>query len=137
MAAGVQQTPGAIGYVELIYALGNKLPSAKIKNHAGAFVEPTLDSHQRRRGRRALQHPRRPARLDHRPAVGADAYPIAGFSWVLLHSEQMTDMNKAQALTDFMYWALTAGTETAAGLNYAPLPDAVRSWPSASSHRSW
>jgi phosphate transport system substrate-binding protein len=125
VAAGVQQTPGAIGYVELIYARGNKLPSAKIITLAGAFVEPTLESTSAAAAGAldSIPDDLRVSITD--PRTGADAYPIAGFSWVLLHSEQMTDTNKAQALTDFIYWALTQGTELTIGLNYAPLPDAV------------
>ena len=125
VAAGVQQTPGAIGYVELIYALGNNLPAAAIKNHAGNFVEPSLESTSAAAAGSLSSIPDdlRVSITD--PQTGDTAYPIAGFTWLLLHSN-LTDMNKAQALTDFIYWALTDGTETAQGLNYAPLPDEVR-----------
>jgi phosphate transport system substrate-binding protein len=124
VTAGVQQTPGAIGYVELIYALGNNLPVAKIKNHAGAFVQPSLDSTSAAAGALdSIPDDLRVSITD--PQSGINAYPIAGFSWLLLRSN-MRDASKARALTDFIYWALTDGTSVAANLNYAPLPDPVQ-----------
>ena len=81
----VKQSEGAIGYVELIYALSNGLPAAEIKNAAGQFVEPTLKSGERGGERRRL-----PADTDFRVSItnapGADAYPIASFTWLLIHT---------------------------------------------------
>src|SRR5207253_5862919 len=120
VTTGVQQTPGAIGYVELIYALANNLPAAPVKNKAGNYVEPTLDSTAAAAAGAAQNMPA-DLRVSITDPDGADAYPIAGFTWILVHTN-MTDMNKAQALTDFLYWSLTQGADIATQLNYAPLP---------------
>lgn len=125
VAAGVQQTPGAIGYVELIYALANDLPAPAIKNAQGNYVEPSIESTSAAAAGALADLPDdlRVSITD--PQDGANAYPIAGFTWILVHSE-MTDQTKAEALTDFLYWALTTGEAQAAELHYAPLPDEVR-----------
>lgn len=125
VAAGVQQTPGAIGYVELIYALANNLPAPAIKNAQGNYVEPSIESTSAAAAGALADLPDdlRVSITD--PLDGANAYPIAGFTWILVHSE-MTDQAKAEALTDFLYWALTTGEAQAAELHYAPLPDEVR-----------
>lgn len=124
VAAGVQQTPGAIGYVELIYALANNMPAPAIQNAAGNFVEPSLES-TTAAAAGALNDLPEDLRVSITNPEGEDAYPIAGFTWLLVHKE-MDDVNKAQALTDFIYWALTQGDQMATDLNYAPLPDEVR-----------
>jgi phosphate transport system substrate-binding protein len=123
VTAGVQQTPGAIGYVELIYALSNNLPAPAVKNSAGNFVVPGIES----TSAAAAGMTDIPAdlRVSITNPAGADAYPIAGFTWVLVNSE-MKDEGKAQALTDFLYWSLTQGNDTLTSLNYAPLPDDMR-----------
>ena len=125
VTAGVQQTPGAIGYVELIYALSNDLPAPAIENAQGNFVKPSIESTSAAAAGALADMPDdlRVSITD--PQDGADAYPIAGFTWILVHAE-MTDQAKAEALTDFLYWALTQGEEQAAALHYAPLPDPVR-----------
>jgi len=125
VAAGVQQTPGAIGYVELIYALANDLPAPAIKNAQGNYVEPSIESTSAAAAGALADLPDdlRVSITD--PQDGANAYPIAGFTWILVRSE-MTDQTKAEALTDFLYWALTTGEAQAAELHYAPLPDEVR-----------
>jgi phosphate transport system substrate-binding protein len=124
VAAGVQQTPGAIGYIELIYALGNNLPTPAVKNHVGKFVTPSLDSTSAAAAGALKDIPDDLRVMVTDPQEGDDAYPISGFSWLLIHGE-MQDENKAQALTDFVYWSLTEGTAIAKGLKYAPAPDAV------------
>ena len=125
VTAGVQQTPGAIGYVELIYALSNNLPAPAIKNAQGNYVKPSIESTSAAAAGALAGMPDdlRVSITD--PQDGVDAYPIAGFTWILVHSE-MTDKAKAEALTDFLYWALTQGEEQAAALHYAPLPGQVR-----------
>ena len=124
-----QQTDGAIGYVELIYALGNKLPAPKIKNAAGKFVDPTLASVS---AAAAAFLPQTPddlrVNIVNPPAGTPDAdaaYPISGYTWMLVNGE-MADADKAQALTDFLYWSLTEGQKAAEGLGYAPLPSSVQ-----------
>lgn len=129
VAQAVQQTDGAIGYVELIYALGNKLPAPKIKNASGAFIDPTLESVS---AAAAAYLPDTPddlrVNIVNPPAgtpEGEAAYPISGYTWILVNGE-MADEAKAQALTDFLYWSLTEGEKSAADLGFAPLPDSVR-----------
>ena len=125
----VQQTAGAIGYVELIYALGNKLPAPKIKNAAGKFIDPTLESVSAAAAAYLAKTPDDlRVNIVNPPAGTTDsdaAYPISGYTWILVNSE-MADQNKAQALTDFLYWALTEGEKKAKDLGYAPLPASIQ-----------
>lgn len=125
VAAGVKNTQGGIGYVELIYALGNKLPAPAIKNAAGQFVKPTLESVTETANGFLANLPA-DLRLDIvNPPQGQNAYPISGFTWLLLHKE-MKDQAKAKALTDFVYWTLANGDEQAKGLGYSPLPPQIK-----------
>ena len=118
----VKQTPGAIGYVELIYALQNKMPYADIKNAAGQFVKPTIESVIA-----ALATANIPDdfRFSMTNAPGKDAYPIAGATWLLVY-EQQKDPAKGKKLVEFLKWALTKGEGMVKELNYAPLPDEVQ-----------
>jgi phosphate transport system substrate-binding protein len=118
----VKQTPGAIGYVELIYALQNKMAYAEIKNSAGQFVKPTIESVTA-----ALATANIPDdfRFSMTNAPGNDAYPIAGATWLLVY-EQQKDAAKGKKLVDFLKWALTKGEGMAKDLNYAPLPNEVQ-----------
>lgn len=125
VAAIVQQTEGAIGYVELIYAAANNLPEPAIKNAAGKYVAPTLESVSAAAQGFLAKTPDDLRVNIVNPPEGENAYPIAGYTWVLVAKEQK-DEAKAQALTDFLYWALTSGSESAKALNYAPLPDEIR-----------
>lgn len=125
VTAAVQQTPGAIGYVELIYALENNLPAPAIKNAAGQFVEPSLQSVSEAAAGFLSDLPDDLRVSITNPPEGENSYPIAGFTWILVHSEY-EDATTAQALTDFLYWALTEGDAAAEQLHYAPLPDPVK-----------
>lgn len=118
----VKQTPGAIGYVELIYAIQNKMPYADIKNSAGEFVKPTLDSVTA-----ALATANIPDdfRFSMTNAAGNDAYPIAGATWLLVYQQQK-DATKGKKLVEFLKWALTKGETMAKDLDYAALPDSVQ-----------
>jgi phosphate transport system substrate-binding protein len=122
VAGQVKQTPGAIGYVELAYATQNRLPTAAIRNAAGNFVLPSIES---TRAAMASVAGRLPPNTDYRVSIvnspGADAYPIASLTWLLVY-EQQTDPAKGRALRDFLKWALTEGESQAAALEYAPLP---------------
>jgi len=118
----VKQTPGAIGYVELIYALQNKMPYADIKNAAGQFVKPTIESVT---AALATAHIPDDFRFSMTNAPGKDAYPIAGATWLLVY-EQQKDPAKGKKLVEFLKWALTKGEGMVKELNYAPLPDAVQ-----------
>jgi phosphate transport system substrate-binding protein len=118
----VKQTPGAIGYVELIYAIQNKLPYADVKNSAGELVKPTLESVTA-----ALTTAEIPDdfRFSMTNAPGKDAYPIAGATWLLVYQQQK-DATKGKKLVEFLKWALTKGEAMAKDLDYAPLPDSVQ-----------
>jgi len=118
----VKQTPGALGYVELIYAVQNKMPYADIKNSAGEFVKPTLESVTA-----ALATAEIPDdfRFSMTNAPGKDAYPIAGATWLLVYQQQK-DANKGKKLVEFLKWALSKGEAMAKDLDYAPLPDSVQ-----------
>ena len=117
----VKQTPGSIGYVELAYAKQNKLPMASIRNRAGAFVTPTLESTSH-----AAAGVQMPAdyRVSITDAEGKDAYPIASFTYLLVHRD-LADPAKGQAIVHFLWWAEHDGQRYAAPLDYAPLPSAV------------
>jgi phosphate transport system substrate-binding protein len=119
----VKQNPYSIGYVELIYALQQNLGYADIKNKAGNFVTPSLDSVT---AAAAGVADRLPAdlRVSIVNADGADAYPISGFAWALVY-KNMTNREKAIALTRLLWWSLHDGQRVSTGLGYAPLPEAV------------
>jgi phosphate transport system substrate-binding protein len=118
----VKQTPGAVGYVELIYAIQNKMPYAEVKNAAGEFVKPTIESVTA-----ALATAEIPDdfRFSMTNAPGKDAYPIAGATWLLVYQQQK-DPAKGKKLVDFLKWAAKDGEKMAMNLDYAPLPDNVQ-----------
>ncbi len=118
----VKQTPNSIGYVELIYATQNKMPYADLKNMAGEFVKPTLDSVTA-----ALATANIPDdfRFSITNASGKDAYPIAGATWLLVYQQQR-DATKGKKLVEFLKWAETQGEQMAKDLDYAPLPDSLQ-----------
>jgi len=108
----VRQTPGAIGYVELIYALQNKMSYGSVQNKAGQFVTASLDSVTAAATGAAIPDD---FRVSITNADGAAAYPIASFTWLLLYEHPK----------DFLKWALTDGQKFAPSLGYAPLPQLV------------
>src|SRR4026207_1938177 len=118
----VKQTPGAIGYVELIYAIQNKMPYAEVKNSAGQFMKPTIDSVTA-----ALATAEIPDdfRFSMTNAPGKDAYPIAGATW-LLGYQAKKDPAKGKKLVEFLKWAAKDGEKMAKDLDYAPLPETVQ-----------
>ena len=119
----VKQTPNAVGYVELAYAVQNKLPYAAIKNQAGRFAEPTLESVTAAAAGAAQAMPD-DLRVSLVNAPGEASYPIAGFTYLLVYREQ-SDESKGKALVDFLWWALDDGQTYAKDLLYAPLPAEV------------
>jgi phosphate transport system substrate-binding protein len=122
----VKQTPGAIGYVELAYAMQNRLPVAAVRNAAGQFVSPSVEATTAAAtdlGAALRQHP--DFRLSVVNAAGARAYPIASFTYLLV-PQRMEDCGKAKALARLVEWALTQGAAEATELHYAPLPEALR-----------
>jgi phosphate transport system substrate-binding protein len=119
----VKQTSGSIGYVELIYAIQNKLGYASVKNSAGRFIKPDLASTTAAAAGAAKNMPD-DFRVSITNASGADAYPISTFTWLLI-PEKIQDPSKRKALTDFLHWMLTSGQDFNEGLSYARLPKEV------------
>ncbi|HUQ81611.1 MAG TPA: phosphate ABC transporter substrate-binding protein PstS [Gemmatimonadaceae bacterium] len=127
VAGQVKQTPGALGYAELVYATQNKLSTATMKNAAGEFVAPSIASVT---AAAAGASSKLPPTTDYRVSIvnapGAGVYPISSFTWLLVYQKQ-ADSAKGKKLTDFLRWALTDGQGMEAALDYAPLPEAMRS----------
>ncbi len=128
VTATVKQTPGAIGYVELGYAMINRLPAGAVRNKAGKFITPSLESvTAAAAGAMGAMDPSTDFRVSITNPDGDKAYPIASFTWFLLH-KQYDDAAKASELVKFVWWAETNGQSRAAGLGYAPLPKQLRPW---------
>jgi len=132
VANAIKGTPNTIGYIELSYALTTNTPFAFIQNKDGNFVEASLNSTMAAVQSYVASLPKGDAvwtNVSLVNAAGADSYPIASFSYILLYKELSTDPNldqaKAKALVDFISWAITDGQKTAEGLDYVPLPDGV------------
>jgi phosphate transport system substrate-binding protein len=118
----VKQTPYSLGYVELFYALQNKMAFADIKNASGKFVTPSLEGVTAA----AANSKEMPAdfRVSITDAPGDKSYPISTFTWLLI-PKQIQDATKREAIKGFLAWMLTTGQKDAAALSYAPLPKAV------------
>jgi len=123
VAGVLTRSPGSIGYVELAYADQNKFTVAALKNPAGQFVMPSIDS-TTAAASGAVQAMRKDVRVSIVNAPGAKAYPISGFTYILLYKEQ-GDAAKGAVLVGFLEWAITDGRRYAAPLKYAPLPAEV------------
>jgi phosphate transport system substrate-binding protein len=123
VTALVKQTPGAIGYVELTYALGNKLPVAQLKNRDGNWVAPTLEAVTAAAANSLSEMPA-DFRVSITDAPGAASYPISSYTYLLVYQRQ-TDLAKGRAIVGFLKWALHDGQRYAAPLFYAPLPAPV------------
>ena len=119
----VKQTPGAIGYVELAYAVQSALSAAHMENPAGEFVAPTTAGVTAAVSGAATAM-QKDVRVSILNSPGAGAYPIAGFSYILVYREQK-EAARAKALTGFLNWAIHEGQVFAERLDYAPLPAAV------------
>jgi len=152
VANTIQSTPNSIGYVELAYVLTTEMDYAFLQNQAGNFVEPSLEStgaavaaatnnntqtsNNSTTGASNTTSTTLPAgdasweKVSLLDAPGADSYPIASFSYLLLYKElsdnpRIDSMEKARALVDFVDWAITDGQQFAGELAYVPLPDSV------------
>ncbi|MDQ3848367.1 MAG: phosphate ABC transporter substrate-binding protein PstS, partial [Thermoproteota archaeon] len=156
VSSTIKSTPNSIGYVELTYALTTDMDYASLKNKAGNFVEPTLDSTQAAAQSAIIMNntgdtssnstnstssatatnttitlPSGDQSWTHvtlLDAPGANSYPIASFSYLLLYKELSTNidsMEKAQALAQFVNWAITDGQQYASTLHYVPLPESI------------
>jgi len=116
----VKQTPGSIGYVELIYAIQNKMPNGIIKNKKGKFIVPSIASVS------AAGNVLIPAdsKIFITDTDAPDGYPISGFTWALIYKEQnynSRSMERAQKLLQLLWWDIHEGQQYCAGLNYASL----------------
>jgi phosphate transport system substrate-binding protein len=132
VSATVGQTPGAIGYVELAYANANKMAYGLLQNASGKFINPTLAATTAAlAGAMKDMGPNTDFRVSITNAPGADAYPIASMTYLLLRKTYEDDPAKIGALLKYVWWAETAGQARATGLGYAPLPAALRPWISA------
>ena len=120
VAGLVSQTPGSIGYVELIYALQNKIAFGAVQNANGEFVKASTESVTAAAAAAAANMPA-DFRVSITNAAGPGAYPISSFTWLLLY-EDAKDKAQSKAMVDFVKWALTDGQAFAAQLGYAPLP---------------
>jgi phosphate transport system substrate-binding protein len=117
----VSQTPGAIGYVELIFALQNKIAFGAVQNATGEFVKASPDSVTKAAASATI-----PAdfRVSITNAQGAGAYPVSSFTWLLLY-QNPSDTQRSKAMVDFVRWAITDGQTFATELGYARLPENV------------
>jgi phosphate transport system substrate-binding protein len=125
VAGLIKQLPGSFGYVELIYALQNKMPVALVKNKSGVFVEPTIKSTSLAAGI-ALPADTRASITD---TTAKDGYPICGFTWIIIYKEQKygnRTKDKAEATMKLLQWMAHEGQSLVGPLQYSPLPkDAV------------
>ncbi len=120
VAGLVKQTPNSIGYAELIYAKQNKLAYGLVMNKAGKAIEPSIESVS------AAAKTKMPSdfRVSITNSPDAEAYPISGFTWLLVYKKQKDSM-KGRAMVDFLNWMLAEGQKYASELGYAPLPKEV------------
>jgi phosphate transport system substrate-binding protein len=121
----VTQTPGAIGYVELIYALQNKISYGSVQNASGKFLKASVDGVTAAAAGAAKSMPA-DFRVSITNAPGADSYPVSSFTWMLLYQDS-PDKAQGKVMVDFMKWALSAtgGQQYCKDLGYAPLPKNV------------
>jgi phosphate transport system substrate-binding protein len=122
VAGMIRQMQGGIGYIELIYAVQNKIDYGLVRNAAGNFVKASLDSVTAA----AASAKSMPAdfRVSITNAPGKDAYPISSFTWLLI-PEKSKEAAKGKILADFLTWMVDDGQKMTADLTYAPLPENV------------
>jgi phosphate transport system substrate-binding protein len=121
VAGQVQQVPGAIGYVELAYAIQNKMPWAQLKNSTGSFLEPTLAGTTSAANGVTLPDDMKVMLTN---SSNPDAYPIVGFTWLLVYANQ-TDKSKGEAMAKMLWWAIHDGQKFTQPLTYASLAPAA------------
>jgi len=122
VAGMIRQMQGSIGYVELIYAVQNKITYGSVKNASGNFVKASLDGVTAAAASAKSMPP--DFRVSITNAPGKDAYPISSFTWLLI-PEQSKDKTKGKILADFLNWMVDDGQKMTAQLTYAPLPESV------------
>jgi phosphate transport system substrate-binding protein len=122
VAGLIRQLPGAIGYVELLYAIQNHINFGSVKNPAGNFLKASIEGVTEA----AATVKQMPA--DYRVSIinapGANAYPISSFTWLLIPLKS-PDPAKGKVIKDMLSWIITSGEGEAASLSYAPLPKSV------------
>jgi phosphate transport system substrate-binding protein len=118
----VKQTDGSIGYVELIYAVSNKMPYGSVQNAAGTFIKASLESVTAAAA--SMKDMPEDFRVSITNAPGKDAYPISSFTWLLVPAE-WADATKEKAFVDFLTWMVDKGQSMTSSLQYAPLPKNV------------
>ncbi|HXE95759.1 MAG TPA: phosphate ABC transporter substrate-binding protein PstS [Dongiaceae bacterium] len=123
VAGQIKTTQYTIGYVELAYAFENKLPFATLKNKAGSWVEPSIQSTSAA-ANAAIKHMPADYRISLVNQPAKDAYPIVGFTWLLVYQDQK-DKLKGKKVAEFLNWSLHKGQKMAAPMLYAPLPESV------------
>jgi len=124
VAGTIKQTPGAIGYIEIAYAIQNNMAYAKVQNKAGNFITPSIASVT------AAANVTIPAdsKISLTNTEAADGYPISGFSWVLIYKEQKygdRSLDRATKLLKLLSWTIHDGQQFSGALNYAPLSPAA------------
>jgi len=128
VAATVRQTPGAIGYVELGYAILNQMTFGDVQNKSGTFIRPSIDATTAAAaGAMKTMAPTTDFRVSITDPDGPKAYPIASFTWLLV-AKEYPDAAKARELVKFIWWSLTEGQAQAPKLGYAPLPKELLPW---------
>jgi len=122
VAGQIRQLEGSIGYVELVYAVENKITYGSVRNVAGNFVKASLDGVTEA----AASSPKMPAdfRVSITNAPGKTAYPISSFTWLLI-PVQAKDPKKGKIIADFLDWMVSDGQKMTSQLSYAPLPQNV------------
>ena len=123
MSGLIKQTPNSFGYVELIYAIQNKMPYGKVRNSSGEFIKADLASVTAAAAGAAKNMPD-DFRVSITDAPGKAAYPIASFTWLLIPSK-ISDAGKRDAIKGFVKWALADGQNLVESLSYAKLPKEV------------
>lgn len=123
VAGLISQIPGTIGYVELAYAVKNKMTYASMKNRAGNYVEPSLES-TTAAADGALRRMPKDFRMMITDSTGEKAYPICGFTWLLIN-KNYKNADAGKTIVDFLSWYMDKGEAMAADLYYAPLPDSL------------
>ena len=123
VAGMIRQMDGAFGYVELIYAIQNKIPFGVVRNSSGAWIKGSLQSTTAAAG--SVKNMPGDFRVSITDPPGKDAYPIASFTWLLIPA-QWKDATKGKVIVDFLNWMLDHGESMVSQLDYAPLPDNVK-----------
>lgn len=122
VAGLIKQNNGSIGYVEFAYAVKNDLAYAYLQNQSGKYIEPSIDSTSKAAEGVAIPDDFRVSIVN---SSNPDAYPIAGFTWLLIYKDMTGDKVKGKAIVDFIKWAIHDGQSYSKDLLYAPLPGDV------------